>query len=49
MLEIANALGNDFFCWRTDCIYFNNIEENCEIVITIVESHNIGLKYDNKD
>jgi hypothetical protein len=49
MLEIANALGNDFFCWRTDCIYFNNTEENCEIVITIVESHNIGWKYENKD
>ncbi len=49
MQEIADALGGDFFCWRTDCIYFKNTEENCQTVINIVESHNIGWKYATKE
>lgn len=49
MQEISIALGDDFFCWRTDCVYFKNTQENCEIVSTIVESHNIGWKYENKE
>lgn len=48
MQEVADNLGNDFFCWRTDCIYFKNTDLNCEKVIEIVEEHNIGWKYENK-
>ena len=46
MEEISTKLNNDFFCWRTDCIYFKNTEENCKKVIDIIESNNIGWKYE---
>lgn len=49
MQEIADALGDDFFCWRTDCIYFKNTKKNCKTVIDIVEEHNIGWKYELKE
>lgn len=49
MQEISDALGNEFFCWRTDCIYFNDTEENRQIAIDIIENHNIGWKYEIKD
>ena len=49
MQEIADELGNDFFCWRTDCVYFKNTVDNCNKVISIVEQHNIGWKYELKD
>lgn len=48
MKEISESLKDDFFCWRTDCIYFNNTDENCKKVIQIIESHNIGWKYEIK-
>ena len=32
LLEIANELGDDFYCWKTDCIFFTDTKENIELV-----------------
>lgn len=40
--EIAEELGEDFCCWKTDCIYFYDTPENRELVKTKIEE--FGLK-----
>jgi hypothetical protein len=32
MFELSKILGRDFFCWKTDCIYYRNSPENRQIV-----------------
>lgn len=48
MLEIADALGDDFCCWKTDCIFFKDTDENRAIVKGIVESYGLECKVETK-
>ena len=32
MYELSIKLGDDFDCWKTDCIYYRNTPENIELV-----------------
>ena len=44
LLEIANQLGDDFFCWKTDCIYFNDTKDNINFVRESLESFGFECK-----
>jgi Leucine-rich repeat (LRR) protein len=44
MLEIAEELGNDFCCWKTDCIFFYDTQENRKKVQDIIESYGLECK-----
>lgn len=44
MNEIAEELGDDFCCWKTDCIFFNDSEENRKLSIDIIESYGLTCK-----
>lgn len=44
MQEIANALGNDFYSWKTDCIFFHDTKENRDIVKTMLTEYNLNCK-----
>ena len=43
MQEIANGLGNDFYCWKTDCVFFKHTKENKQLVETLLDGY--GLEY----
>jgi hypothetical protein len=38
MMNIANILGDEFICYKTDCIYYKDSEENKQIVQTYLDS-----------
>lgn len=38
MTNLANMLGNDFICYKTDCIYYKDTEKNRAIVQTYLDS-----------
>ena len=42
MMEIANALNEDFYMWLTDCVYLN--EDRKEIIEKILDKHNYEYK-----
>jgi hypothetical protein len=44
MQEVATALGNDFFCWKTDCIFFKDTKENRLLVQTLLEEYGLDHK-----
>lgn len=44
MNEIAEELGDDFCCWKTDCIFFTDTEENRQIARDIIESYGLSCK-----
>lgn len=44
MNEIAEELGDDFCCWKTDCIFFYDTEENIGLVKDIIESYGLSCK-----
>ena len=44
MNEIAEELGNDFCCWKTDCIFFTDTDENREKVKGIIEEYQLTCK-----
>ncbi len=46
MNEISIKLGNDFYCWKTDCIYFKDTKDNRKIAKKIIKQANIGWKYE---
>lgn len=48
MLEIAQELGNDFCCWKTDCIFFADNEINNNIAKEIIESYGLECKVELK-
>jgi hypothetical protein len=43
MNEAAEMLGNDFDCWKTDCIYFLDTPENRDKMHKLFTSK--GLTY----
>lgn len=38
MMNVSQLLGDDFICYKTDCIYYKDSEENREIVQTYLDS-----------
>ena len=44
MKEIADALGNDFYSWKTDCIFFKDTKENRELVTTMLTDYGLTCK-----
>lgn len=44
MNTIAKKLGNDFDCWKTDCIYFHDTPENRKIIIDYFERKKMTYK-----
>jgi hypothetical protein len=49
MLEIARELKDDFCCWKTDCIFFHDTENNRTIATEIIESYGLDWKVENKN
>ena len=49
MLEIARELKDDFCCWKTDCIFFTDTEDNRTIATEIIESYGLEWKVENKN
>lgn len=43
MRQLAKLLGNDFVCYKTDCIYYIHTKENVKIVEEFIRSK--GLQY----
>ena len=44
MYEISVMLGDDFDCWRTDCIYYRSTPENIKLVSDYFDSKNVTYK-----
>lgn len=44
MSNIATLLGNDFICYKTDCIYYVDTENNRKIVHNFLTSNNLLFK-----
>jgi hypothetical protein len=44
MQEIAQELGDDFCCWKTDCIFFHDTEKNREMVREMIEDYGLECK-----
>jgi hypothetical protein len=52
MYEISKLLGKDFFCWKTDAIYYRNTPKNIKIVQDYFDERKMQYKqlfYDDKD
>lgn len=52
MFELSKILGKDFFCWKTDCIYYRDTEKNKAIVQGYFNEREMlwkQLVYDEKD
>jgi len=52
MYELSQLLGDDFFCWKTDCIYYRKSEKNTHIVEEYFNEHQMLYKqliYDTVD
>lgn len=47
MLEISELLGNDFCCWKTDCIFFKDTIDNRDKATMIIESYGLNCKIEN--
>ena len=44
LYEISEILQNDFYCWKTDCIFFKDTKKNRKIVKTHIESYGLTCK-----
>ena len=44
MREAADCLGDDFDCWKTDCIYYRDSEQNREKVNSYFQSQGMDFK-----
>jgi hypothetical protein len=44
MRQIARMLGNDFICYKTDCIYYIKTEKNIQLVEEFIESKKLDFK-----
>jgi hypothetical protein len=52
MYEISKLLGKDFFCWKTDCIYYRSSAKNIKTVQDYLDNREMSYKqliYDDKD
>lgn len=46
MKEVADLLGEDFYCWRTDCIYFKDLKRNRKLVTETFDSYDLLWKWE---
>lgn len=44
MREVAEVLADDFCCWKTDCIFFYDTDENRSLVIDMIEDYGLSCK-----
>lgn len=44
MMEMAKMLGEDFICYKTDCIYYKDTEQNRLMIQTYLDSNNLEWK-----
>lgn len=44
MYELSELLGDDFFCWKTDCIYYVNTKQNIQMVQEYFKKNNLTFK-----
>jgi hypothetical protein len=44
MFELSQLLGDDFFCWKTDCIYYRDTIQNRKLVHKYLEEREILYK-----
>jgi hypothetical protein len=44
MWELSQLLKDDFFCWKTDCIYYRDSEENRKMVHDYLEEREMLYK-----
>ena len=44
MHEASKFLGNDFFAWKTDCLYYKNTKENIDKVQKFFDEKNLTYK-----
>ncbi len=44
MKEASNLLGNDFYSWKTDCIYYRDNEANVEKIQSYFDEKNLTYK-----
>ncbi len=44
MKELSDLLGDDFDCWKTDCVYYRETEENIKKVHDFLNSKEIEFK-----
>jgi hypothetical protein len=44
MYELSKLLGDDFDCWKTDCIYYRDSPENRKIIHDFLDERNILYK-----
>lgn len=46
MKEISDILKEDFYCWKTDCVYFKDLKRNRKIVSEILEDYDLPYKFE---
>ena len=44
MYELSEILQEDFYCWKTDCIFFKNTNKNIEIVKKHINNYSLTCK-----
>ena len=44
MCELSEILQEDFYCWKTDCIFFKNTNKNIEIVKKHINNYGLTCK-----
>jgi len=44
MYELSEILQNDFYCWKTDCVFFKNTKKNIKIVKEHIISYGLDCK-----
>jgi hypothetical protein len=44
MYELSKLLGDDFDCWKTDCIYYRDTPENRKLVHDYFDRHSMTYK-----
>jgi hypothetical protein len=52
MYELSVILKDDFFCWKTDCIYYRDTPKNRQIVQDFFDNRKMSWKqlvYDFED
>ena len=44
MYDMSKMLGNDFDCWKTDCIYFRKTDENVKKIVEYLGKMGLSFK-----
>ena len=44
MKEASELVGDDFFAWKTDCIYYRDSKENVRLVQELFDKYNLTYK-----